>query len=138
MATYKAKKSKSTKTAQPDRLQSLEDRVTALESKPVLLHNLSTTTVSWDVNADKGHIVALVVANELQIEHRWPPNDVTKVMGTDYRYDQFTMANFLAAVQRTLAQGTPAYHFIFNGAFVLKALQAQVGTLMMAINQATT
>ena len=92
----------------------------------------------WGGVPDKVHMVAAAVANQLQHESRWPPNDLTKIMGVDYHYDQFTLANFLNAVRWHLANGTPSYNFQFTGAFVGKALTAQVGTLMVAINASTT
>jgi hypothetical protein len=92
----------------------------------------------WDGVADKPHVVAAAVANQLQHEGRWPPNDVTKVMGADYHYNQFTLLNFLNAVRWHLANGSPSYTFTFTGDFVVKALTAPVGTLMVAINASTT
>jgi hypothetical protein len=80
-----------------------------------------------------GPAVASAVAYQLNIERRWPPNDVTKVMSTEYRYDQFTIANFLKGVQGHLLQGTPSYTLSFDGAFVGQALQATVGALMNGI-----
>lgn len=77
--------------------------------------------------------VASAVAIQLSIEGRWPPNDVTKVMSTDYRYDQFTMLNFLKEIQAHLLQGTPSYIFAFDAAFVVQALSCSVGALMNAI-----
>jgi hypothetical protein len=94
--------------------------------------------VTWDATGDKGHVVALVVANQLTIERRWPPNDITKVMGTDYRYDQFSISTFLRAVQNALARGNPPYAFMFDGQFVIKALQDTVGKLMVDIDANTT
>ena len=91
----------------------------------------------WDGVADKPHMVAATVANQLQHEGRWPPNDITKVMGVDYHYDQFTLFNFLNAVRWHLANGSPSYNFMFTGDFVVKALTVSVGTLMVAINAST-
>jgi hypothetical protein len=80
-----------------------------------------------------GPAVASAVAYQLNVEARWPPNDVTKVMSTDYRYDQFTIVNFLKGVQGHLLQGTPSYTFSFDAPFVVQALQATVGALMNGI-----
>ena len=77
--------------------------------------------------------VAIAVALQLNAEGRWPPNDVTKIMSTDYRYDQFTIVNFLKAVQIRLLQGIPSYTFTFDAAFVVQALQYSVGALINAI-----
>jgi hypothetical protein len=94
--------------------------------------------VQWDATGDKGHVVALVVSNQLTIERRWPPNDITKVMGTDYRYDQFSIVNFLRAVQKALARGNPPYEFVVDGQFAIKALQDTIGKLMVDIDANTT
>jgi hypothetical protein len=84
-----------------------------------------------------GPAVASAVAYQLNLEGRWPPNDITKVMSTDYRYDQFTIRNFLKAVQVHLRQGTPSYSFSFDSAFVVKSLQYTVGALMNGIASRT-
>ena len=90
------------------------------------------------VAADKPHAVAASVAAQLTSEGRWPPNDLTKVMGTDYRYTQFTMGNFLAGVQRHLAAFVPPFTFVFDGAFTIQALPMTVAPLIVAINARTT
>src|SRR5437870_5415013 len=72
----------------------------------------------WAGTTDKTHMVSAAVASQLHNEHHWPPNDMTKVMGDDYRYDQFTLGNFLAAVQWNLAHGTPSYKFTYDGPFI--------------------
>jgi len=59
-------------------------------------------------------------------------------MSTDYRYDQFTIVNFLRAVQKALARGNPPYKFVFDGQFAVKALQDTVGKLMVDIDANTT
>jgi|SRR5438093_1202920 len=82
-------------------------------------------------------VVGSAVANQLHHEGRWPPNDMTKLMGADYHYNQFTLANFLKAVQWNLAHGEPSYTFQFDESFIIKALQMNVATLMAAINSAT-
>jgi hypothetical protein len=108
------------------------------KSKTAMARAALKTASIWDGVADKPHIVAATVANQLQHEARWPPNDVTKIMGSDYHYDQFTLLNFLNAVRWHLANGTPSYTFTFTGDFVVKALTVSVGTLMVAINASTT
>jgi hypothetical protein len=84
-----------------------------------------------------GPAVASAVAYQLNMERRWPPNDITKVMSTDYRYDQFTIVNFLNAVQAHLLQGTPSYSFSYDTAFVVQALQLTVAALMNGIASRT-
>jgi hypothetical protein len=84
-----------------------------------------------------GPAVASAVAYQLNVEARWPPNDVTKVMSTDYRYDQLTIGNFLKGVQGHLLRGTPSYRFAYDAAFVVQALQATVGALMNGIAERT-
>ena len=83
-------------------------------------------------------LVAATVAAQLRHDTRWPPNDVTKVMGTDYHYQPNTMFGFLVAVQGHLRHGTPSHEFQFDMAFAGQALQMTVFALMGAINDATT
>src|SRR5437773_1410448 len=90
------------------------------------------TKALWSGTADKTHAVSAAVASQLHKEGRWPPNDLSKVMSTDYRYDQFTVGNFLEAVQWNLAHGTPSCKFTYGGSFIKKALTATVGALMVA------
>jgi len=59
-------------------------------------------------------------------------------MGSDYHYNQFTLDNFLTAVQWNLNHGVPAYRFQFDGAFVIQSLQMNIAALMAAINSKTT
>jgi hypothetical protein len=90
------------------------------------------------VAASKQHAVAAAVAAQLTADGRWPPNDLTKVMGTDYRYNQFTIGNFLAGVQVRLAASVPPLTFSFDSAFTIQALSMTVGQLIGAINTRTT
>lgn len=87
----------------------------------------------WAGTTDKTHMVSAAVASQLNREHHWPPNDMTKVMGSDYRYDQFTFGNFLAAVQWNLAHGCPSYKFSYDGPFIKKGLNATVSALIVAV-----
>jgi hypothetical protein len=96
------------------------------------------TAALWAGVPDKSHMVSGAVASQLHKEHHWPPNDMTKVMGSDYRYDQFTLSNFLEAVRWNLAHGSPPYQFSFDGAFLKKALGATVGAMIVAIVASTT
>jgi hypothetical protein len=95
-------------------------------------------TALWAGVSDKTHAVSAAVAAQLHKEGHWPPNDMTKVMGSDYRYDQFTLDNFLEAVQWNLQHGTPSFTFTYNEAFVKKGVTATVGALIVAIVQQTT
>jgi hypothetical protein len=92
----------------------------------------------WVGVPDKTHAASAAVATQLHKEGHWPPNDMTKVMGSDYRYDQFTLDNFLEAVQWNLQHGTPPYTFTYNEAFVKKGVSVTVGALIVAIVQQTT
>jgi hypothetical protein len=110
---------------------------TASASKPQVTGVPSGSLAMWVGTPDKPHVVAAAVATELQTEGRWPPNDITKMMSTDYHYTQFSIGNFLNQVQERLASGVPSYTFVFDGAFVIKALAATVGVLMVAVNAQT-
>lgn len=81
---------------------------------------------------------AVAVGMQLHIEGHWPPNDLNKVMGSDYRYDKNTMPLFLTAVQTRLAKGTPPYVFSFNAAFVATALTSTVGVLIGNVSANTS
>jgi hypothetical protein len=109
-----------------------------MRPKKVSRDSARTTAALWAGVPDKSHMVSAAVASQLHKEHHWPPNDMTKVMGSDYRYDQFTLDNFLNAVKWNLAHGSPPYQFSFDGAFLKKALSATVGALIVAIIATTT
>ncbi len=87
---------------------------------------------------DKRMAVAATVANQLHQEGRWPPNNMTKVMGTDYHYARPTIGTFLGAVKWNLRHGAPAYDFTFDGAFEDSALGQTVAALMVSVNANTT
>lgn len=74
--------------------------------------------------------VASAVAGQLHQEGRWPPNDLNKIMGTNYHYDINTISLFLAKVQWNLKHGTESYDFEFDAAFANTALGWPVGVLM--------
>jgi hypothetical protein len=93
---------------------------------------------AFDSSPDKPTVVGAVVGAQLHHESHWPPNDVTKVMGTDYGYDEFSIGNFLTAIQWHLQHGNPSYAFDFDGRFGIKAVQSTVGALMVAIDANTT
>lgn len=90
-------------------------------------------------NASKSVAVNVAVTNQLIHDGKWPPNDVTKIMGAiPYRYNNQTMRNFLKGVETTLAAALPPFTFTWDGAFVTKALGLTVAALMGEIEQATT
>ncbi len=126
----KAKKSKGSKKKTAESIP--KRRKAKLSRKKAPPNKASALKFSLDMMGN-GPAVASAVAYQLNIERRWPPNDVTKVMSTDYRYDQFTIANFLKGVQGHLLQGTPSYSFSYDAALVVQALQATVGALMNGI-----
>lgn len=82
----------------------------------------------------KSLVVATAVAQQLTKEGRWPPADLNKVMGKDYRYDLKAITLFLTEVKARLA---PAHQFTFNVAFAVSALQLSAGELTGAIDAAT-
>lgn len=86
----------------------------------------------------KSLAVAVDVAVQLQKEGRWPPRNLDKVMGKDYRYDLNTIKLFLAAVSGLLKNGTPSYLFVADTPFAVAALQMSVGELTGAITAATS
>ncbi len=86
----------------------------------------------------KGIAVAGAIANQLHHEGRWPPNDLNKVMGTDYLYNKNTLANFLTAVKWNLEHGTPPYFFTFDNDFAKKALAFDVAQLIGEVSKRTT
>ena len=80
--------------------------------------------------------VAVHLAVTRQLQHDWHEIDMTKVMGTDYRYNQFTLPVFLTYVSHTLAASH--YSFQFNAAFVGASLQSTLARFEAAITTATT
>lgn len=89
--------------------------------------------------ASKSVAVNVAVTNQLVRDRKWPPNDLTKVMGAiPYRYDSRSMRNFLKGVETTLAAALPPFTFDWNGAFVTKSLGLTVAALMGEIELKTT
>lgn len=90
--------------------------------------------------AQTGQVIAVAaaIANQLNNDNRWPPNDISKVMGDDYRYDANTIRLFLAAVRWHLAYGKPKYHFEFDNKFAAAALKQTVGELTGSVNANTS
>jgi hypothetical protein len=86
----------------------------------------------------KLEMIAATVGAQLHHEGRWPPNDLTKVMGADYHYTTPTMMNFLTAVQWHLQNGKPTHAFQFNMTFAQNALGDTVQQLILDIDGKTT
>ena len=86
----------------------------------------------------QGIAVAGTVASQLSSEHRWPPNNLNKVMGDDYHYDVNTISNFLVAVRWHLAYGSPRYYFEFDRNFAEDALDLTVAELTGSVNANTS
>jgi hypothetical protein len=82
-------------------------------------------------------LVAAAVTQQLHTDGRWPPNNLNKTMGADYRYDINTMANFLTAVQDHLKHGTPSYDFQFDRSFVQSSLASTAGLLIGNVDAKT-
>jgi hypothetical protein len=97
------------------------------------------TTALAEAAASKPVAVNIAVTRRLEADRRWPPYDLTKVMGgTDYKYDAETMGNFLLAVHKILAAGVPPYTFQYEAQFVITALGLTAPALMAAVNSNTT
>lgn len=84
--------------------------------------------------ANKAVVVAAIVGQRLRQDGKWPPVDLTKVMGANYNYNRNTMRNFLAWVRRHL--GLAGYQFDFDDTFILSALGMRAPELMGAIELA--
>jgi hypothetical protein len=84
--------------------------------------------------------VAAAVTAELSAppSPRWPPNNLNKVLGTDYNFDENTLALFLTGVSDRLRNGSPSYLFDFERAFVKANLASSVGLLIGNIERKTT
>jgi len=82
--------------------------------------------------------VAGAIANQLNNDNWWPPNDLNKIMGKAYHYDINTITNFLVAVRWHLAYGNPRYYFQFDTAFANAALGQSVGDLTGSVDAKTS
>lgn len=78
------------------------------------------------------------VSAQLRAENKWPPEDLTAVMETDYNYGRLSMRSFLGAVRQTLSEGSDPLHFSYDNAFVVSALPMAVAELMVAIEERTS
>jgi hypothetical protein len=97
-----------------------------------------SATLTEMVEPSKPIVVASAIANQLHQEGRWPPNDATKVMGSDYHYTALTLDSFLIAVQWHLAHGRPPFTFTYDHAFVVRAIAMDIATLMASVDTLTT
>ena len=87
----------------------------------------------------KSEAVKMAVARQLEADGRWHlAHDLTKVMGTHYRYHEESMRDFLYAVHRLLAAGQPPYTFEYDAAFVITALGLDASALTAAVDENTT
>src|SRR5262245_1458209 len=84
--------------------------------------------------------VAAAVTAELSAptNPKWPPNNLNKVMGSDYNFNENTLALFLTGVSDRLRSGTPTYVFKFERDFVKANLASTVGLLIGNIERKTT
>ena len=88
---------------------------------------------------EKSVAVTVAVRHQLEADRRWHlAHDETKVMGTDYHYDEQSMRQFLYGVHRSLAASKPPYRFEYDAAFVVTALGLKAPALITAINERTT
>jgi hypothetical protein len=88
----------------------------------------------------KSVAVNLAVRHQLEADGHWRlAHDETKVMGTDYHYDEQSMRQFLHAVHRSLAAAKPTpYTFMYDAQFVTTALGLKGPALIAAIDDKTT
>ena len=84
--------------------------------------------------------VAAAVTAELSSpqNQKWPPNNLNKIMGADYNYNENTLALFLKGVGDRLKSGTPTYVFEFERDFVRACLTSPVAVLIGKIEGKTT
>lgn len=68
---------------------------------------------------------------------KWPPNNLNKVMGADYNFNEHTLALFFRGVSDRLRAGTPAYVFEFDRDFVKANTASTVGLLIGNIERKT-
>jgi len=83
--------------------------------------------------------VAAAVTAELSAapSPKWPPNNLNKVLGADYNFNENTLALFLTGVGERLRNGSPAYIFNFERDFVKANLASTVGLLIGNIERKT-
>jgi hypothetical protein len=83
--------------------------------------------------------IAAAVTAELSAppNPKWPPNNLNKVMGADYSFNENTLALFLTGVSERLKDGSPAYVFTFDRDFVKANLPSSVGLLIGNIERKT-
>src|SRR5262245_53296249 len=83
--------------------------------------------------------IAAAVSAELSAppNPKWPPNNLNKVLGADYSFNENTLALLLKGVSDRLRAGTPAYVLEFDRAFVKANLTSSVGLLIGNIERKT-
>jgi hypothetical protein len=83
--------------------------------------------------------IAAAVTAELSAppNPKWPPNNLNKVMGADYNFNEHTLALFFRGVSDRLRAGTPAYIFEFDRDFVKSSMASTVGLLIGNIERKT-
>jgi hypothetical protein len=84
--------------------------------------------------------IAAAVTAELSAppSPKWPPNNLNKVMGADYSFNENTLALLLTGVSERLRKGSPPYLFAFERDFVKANLASSVGLLIGNIERRTT
>jgi hypothetical protein len=85
-----------------------------------------------------GTQIAAALGGQLKADGWWPPNDLNKVLGKDYHYDNNTIALLLQRVSHQLANGTPPVGFVFDDAFAAAAVAMEVADLIAAIDGVAT
>jgi hypothetical protein len=83
--------------------------------------------------------IAAAVTAELSAppNPKWPPNNLNKVLGADYSFNESTLALLLTGVSQRLRAGTPAYVFEFDRDFVKSSLTSTVALLIGNIERKT-
>jgi hypothetical protein len=84
--------------------------------------------------------IAAAVTAELSAppNPKWPPNNLNKVLGADYHFNENTLALLLTGVSERLKGGSPVYIFSFERDFVKANLASSVGLLIGNIERKTT
>jgi len=131
----KTKKNQKTKNKKSGQRTASVAAVTACTGRTAVREMSAVHTL---IDTAKGDAVEAAVGKQLEHDTRWPPPSVTKVMSSDYRYNDQTIPLFLMAVERRLADGDPAYAFVFGPEFPAQALAARVAELMALIDERTT
>lgn len=86
-----------------------------------------------DEPPSKRVIVYDAVAAQLHRDTRWPPDNLERVMGGHYRYDEISLDTFLHSVARRLREHAPSLIFEPDDGMVRAGLEQTVAALMAAI-----